>query len=290
VPDVIADMVDVNGIGVYFEDGGAGQPILAIHGFGSSAQSWRPIRRFLPGHRIIAPSLKGAGWSDKPDDGHYGVPEQARLMVALADRLGLRAPVVLGHSFGGAVALETAARLQESLVLRPVGLILINSIAFEQRIPLYMTLLRTPRVGEAFCGLLQSLFAARIRGRVPTMPPLPLQADALPETPHCLLLPGGPEAFLCTARQMIDYPVGELRCGSLQMPTLVLRGPLDPVVPANVAQMLVDSTPHARLVVLPGCGHLPHEQHPHQTACAIATFLHDVGIGAPSPPPLCAAD
>lgn len=275
---MIANALRVEGLRLYYEEGGAGQPALALHGFGSCAQSWRPIRAHLPGLRIIAPDLKGAGWSDKPHGGDYGVPEQARLIVELIDQLGLHRPILVGHSFGGAVALEAAARLQENDRTRPPALVLINSIAFEQYTPFYMVLLRTPRVGEAFCGLLRPVFMRRGHGPVPVMPDLPLSAETLPPAPHCLLLPGGAEAFLRTARQMTDYPVGERRCACLTMPTLVLRGALDPVVPAHVGTTILARTPDARMVCLPRCGHLPHEHSPRATAEAIQAFLSDAGV------------
>ncbi|HCU38355.1 MAG TPA: hypothetical protein DGT21_23940 [Armatimonadetes bacterium] len=277
---MISDVVEINGTRIHYEDGGNGHTVLALHGFGSSCQSWRPLRDCLPGLRIVAPDLKGAGWSDKPTDGAYGVLEQARLMVGVVDALGLEAPIVIGHSFGGAVGLEVAARLQEHAGSAPTGLVLINSIAFEQYIPPYMTLLRTRRVGEVFCGLLKWVFARRRGGRVPTAPGFPMHSEALPAVPHCLLLPGGAEAFLATARQMLEYPVGERRCPSLTMPTLVLRGTRDPVVPGHVARTLLERTPDARLVCLRGCGHLPHEHQPGMTAAAIREFLSDVGIEA----------
>ena len=275
---MISDALEINGIRIHYEDGGTGRPIVALHGFGSSAQSWRRLRDCLPEFRIVAPDLKGAGWSDRPRDGNYGVLEQARLMVGIVEALGLEAPILLGHSFGGAVALEVAACLQEHVRSAPAALVLINSIAFEQYIPPYMTLLRTRHVGEVFCRALGWVFARRLRGRVPTAPKLPLHAETLPAIPHCLLLPGGAEAFLATARQMLEYPVGERRCPSLTAPTLVLRGTRDPVVPAHVARMLVERTPDARLVCLQGCGHLPHEHQSGKTAAAIREVLSGLGI------------
>lgn len=277
---MISDALAIDGICIHYEDSGKGHPIVALHGFGSSGESWRPLHRCLPEFRIVAPDLKGAGWSDKPPDDNYGVLEQARLMVGVVDALGLEAPILVGHSFGGAVALEVAARLQERPETSPAALVLINSIAFEQHIPLYMGLLRTPRVGEAFCSLLRRIFARRLRGRLPLTPELPLESEAPPAAPHCLLLPGGMGAFLCTARQMIEYPVGECRCASLKMPTLVLRGALDPVVPAHVGRTVVERTPNARLVCLAGCGHLPHERSPEKTACVIRDFLGELGLVA----------
>ena len=275
---MISDALEIEGTRIHYEDGGTGHPIVALHGFGSSGQSWRPLRDCLPEFRIVAPDLKGAGWSDKPPDDTYGVLEQARLMVGVVEALGLEAPNLLGHSFGGAVALEVAGCLQEHARSAPAALVLINSIAFEQSIPPYMTLLRTRRVGEVFCSLLRWVFARRLGGRVSTAPELPLHAETLPAIPHCLLLPGGAEAFLATARQMLEYPVGERRCASLTTPVLVLRGNLDPVVPAHVARMLVERTPDARLVCLHGCGHLAHEHQPAKTAAAIRGFLSDLGV------------
>jgi pimeloyl-ACP methyl ester carboxylesterase len=156
----------------------------------------------------------------------------------------------------------------------------INSIAYRQTTPLYMKLLRAPWLGEIVAGLMRAVLKLRAGGRCLDRPRLPIASEALPDIPHCLLQPGGIGGFLCTARQMKQYPVGKLRCPTLQVPTLVLRGERDSVVPMWVHRRLTKELPDGRMVELKGCAHLPQETEPEKTAHAILGFLDEIGLSA----------
>jgi pimeloyl-ACP methyl ester carboxylesterase len=92
------------------QDGPRDAPaLLLIHGTAVSAQSWDPMVPLLTGaHHVIRVDLPGCGKSAKPDDASYAVPDQARRVGAVLDRLGVERAVVVGHSSGGAVATALA--------------------------------------------------------------------------------------------------------------------------------------------------------------------------------------
>ena len=84
-------------------------PLLLIHGFGASTYTWRHIAPELARtHRVIAVDLKGFGQSDKPFDSRYSVFDQAELLAELIEEKDLHNLTLVGHSFGGGIALMLA--------------------------------------------------------------------------------------------------------------------------------------------------------------------------------------
>src|SRR6185369_3170878 len=100
----------VNGVTLYYEDEGAGTPLLLIHGFPLSSKIWsRQIEGLKADFRIIAPDLRGFGGSDAPSSG-YSMDSDADDIAALMDHLCLESAVVCGMSMGGYVLLNLLDR------------------------------------------------------------------------------------------------------------------------------------------------------------------------------------
>lgn len=110
---------------LYYLDRGAGEPLLLIHGLGSSAADWAfQIPALEPHCRVLVPDLPGCGHSAAPERG-YEIAEMARALWALVDGLGLPTVSVVGFSLGGSVALEMALQRPQAVP----RLALINSLA-----------------------------------------------------------------------------------------------------------------------------------------------------------------
>ncbi|MCG7523407.1 alpha/beta hydrolase [Streptomyces sp. OfavH-34-F] len=111
------------------QDGPRDAPVLLlIHGSASSARSWDAlvpllVRDGARAHRVVRVDLLGHGGSDKPDDGSYAIPDQARRVGGVLDRLGVGRAVVVGHSSGGV----TATALAELRPDRVSALVLVNT-------------------------------------------------------------------------------------------------------------------------------------------------------------------
>ena len=132
---------------LYYEEAGKGPPLLLIHGFGASTYTWRHIAPELAQtHRVIAVDLKGFGQSDKPFDSRYSVFDQAELLAELIEEKDLRNLTLVGHSFGGGVALVLALEANQRLEGRIARLVLLDSIAYPQQIPVFFRLLDVPLV------------------------------------------------------------------------------------------------------------------------------------------------
>ena len=146
-------------VNLYYEEQGKGPPVLLLHGFGASTYTWRHITPELARtHRVIAVDFKGFGQSDKPFDERYSVLDQAELIAQLIEDKDLRDLTIVGHSFGGGVALRLALEANTRLGGRIARLVLLDSIAYQQQIPVRSTPRRSRRPPE-------STPSSRARGR-----------------------------------------------------------------------------------------------------------------------------
>ena len=148
-----------NGTQVFHDDRGTGDPpIVLVHGIGNHSHFAAQIEHFQRGHRVIAPDLPGFGHSAPPPNQRYAISDHADHVAWLCDALGLRAPVLIGHSMGGAIAFEIAAArpdLPSALVLLdPLPVFPVPALR-EQRIAL-VAALGGPDYGHALRGFAES--------------------------------------------------------------------------------------------------------------------------------------
>ncbi len=113
-------MIQANGLDIYYEEQGKGQPLILIHGGTLTAASWRPyLAGFAAHYRVITPDSRGHGRTTNPT-GHMSFRALAEDVVALAQALDLHKPLIVGYSDGGQVALEIGMRtpdLPQALVI-----------------------------------------------------------------------------------------------------------------------------------------------------------------------------
>ena len=248
------------------------KPVLVlIHGFGSTLEEFGLILPILinAGYRVVALDLRGHGWSDRPEDGDYSVPAQAKLVQSLLDRLKIEKYVPIGHSWGSSIALELALDHPD----RVPKLIMFNGFFFTAQEPLLFSWSRVPGLGEAIFTLfynerLDEKLAFSMFNPEPFMTEKAVEdALALQERPGTLA------ASLATIRAM-DYTAQEPRHFAVQQPTLLLWGREDQVTPLKYGERMALRIPHARLVVVPRCGHLPMLEGHQLTSDAILRFLN----------------
>ena len=115
---------DVNGFELYYEEHGAGEPIVFHHGFTASRDGWMPIvERLQDRYRCILMDARGAGDSGRPDDG-YDIEQYAADVIGLADHLGLERFTYVGHSMGGGVGMQLGLdyyeRLSKLVLVTPI--------------------------------------------------------------------------------------------------------------------------------------------------------------------------
>jgi len=271
----LGQIIDVSGVKVHYEDVGSGPTVVMVHGFGQSSYVWREMLDRLPQWRIIAPDLKGLGRSDKPDDGRYGLFDQAGFVSAFIDAMQLSSFALVGHSFGGAIAIQLALRLNDGLRKRVRGLALMDSAAFPQRLPWWLKLFCTPILGELAVGIAPPRLGAYLALKLSYANKSAATWQVASAYAAATRMPGGRRALLATARQMVPPDIDGLvdEYGRIDIPALIIWGRNDPTVPLHVGESLQDALPQARLEVIDRCGHCPQEERPEQTASLLRGFL-----------------
>jgi pimeloyl-ACP methyl ester carboxylesterase len=251
-----------NGVKLYYEEQGAGEPVLFIHGLGSSGQDWEvQTAAFSPHYRVITYDLRGHGRSDKPA-GPYSMTQFAGDAAALLQALGVTSAHVVGLSLGGGVAFQLAVD-QPSLVR---SLTIVNS-APEM----------VPRTFKEKFGIWQRLAIVRLMG-LPKMAAV-LSSRLFPDPNHEHLRQMFTErfaqneqpAYLASLHALIGWSV-TARLGEIKCPTLVITADQD-YTPVALKEAYVAKMPNARLTVIANAHHATPMERPEAFNAALAEFL-----------------
>jgi len=251
---------------------GAG-PLLLLHGTGASVHSWRGLMPLLARtHRVIAADLPRHAFTTGHDAYAMSLPAMAREIAALLDALAVQPAAIIGHSAGAAVALQLALAhgfagpiIGLSAALRPFP------GPFAQIFPaVAKALFINPLVPRIFSGTVDLTGGAgrflwrSTRSRI--------DAQGLACYRTLLKHPGHAGGALAMMANW-DLPGLRARMGEARNPVLLVHGADDPAIPLAWAEDAAGWLRQARLEVLPGLGHLAHEEAPEQTHALIAAFL-----------------
>ena len=251
--------------------------LVMLHGFGASLESWRDVQPTLSEHfRLYLVDLKGHGLSSRPRDGRYSLEDQAEIVTAFLDHERLTNVVMVGHSYGGAVALLTMLKILSRTRANPVnGLILIDSAGYPQAFPFFIEALRNPLL-NAFIELTSSRFQARYTLHRLFFDESKVTPDRIERYAQFYRLPGAHYALTQAAKQIlpknVDEFVGNLH--TIDTPTLILWGENDPVIPVSFGSRLNADLQHSQLHIVKNCGHVLHEEQPDQTITLMTDFLN----------------
>ncbi len=260
---------------LYAEEYGHGAPILLVHGLGASTFTWRHIVRPLArNHRVIALDLKGFGRSDKRFGTRYSASDQAALVAAFIAKRNLDSVTLVGHSFGGTVALLTALKLRRE-PWRIARLVVMDAPALKQDYGAAAELLRIPGLPYVAMTITLPELMARLLLRVVSAP-----GRVVPErdirgyaAPFYDL--GSRHAFIETAEAIFAHNrrgMGK-RYRAIDQPTLLVWCRRDRIVPLRTGRRLARLLPNARLAVLGGCNHLPQDEVPGALLTKLRPFI-----------------
>jgi pimeloyl-ACP methyl ester carboxylesterase len=250
---------------------GQGPAVVLLHGQPGSAGDWVRVTALLGDDFLaVVPDRPGYGRTGGQATGFVG---NADAVVALADQVGLDRFIVVGHSWGGGVALATAVRHPG----RVRGLVLVSSVgpgapaAWDDR------LLATPIVGDVLAALTIGATGRLLRiDRVQSLADRRLAGRTLEAVRALTRLTGAGtgtrvwQSFVTEQRSLLsELHLLAPALHSLDVPVAILHGSADRVVPASVATRLVSTIPGARLRVLPGAHHLMPLDHPEEVVEAV---------------------
>lgn len=260
------ETLDVEGVPLHFFRSGAGPTVVLIHGASGNSRDWAMavLPELATRHHVVAFDRPGHGLSEWPGAEGARLSEQARRMRAGLARLGLRRAIVVGHSYGGSVALAWALDAPETVS----GLALVSapSQVWPGGLGATTDLLASGLLGPLFAQtgrfLPRSVAEAAVaRVFAPQDPPpgylerLRLDLVLAPATLRANALQ------LAVLKEQIRAMVP--RYSGLPMPVELIHGTADTIVPLPVhSEPLRRQVPHARLTRLDGIGHMPHHAAP----------------------------
>jgi pimeloyl-ACP methyl ester carboxylesterase len=268
----------LNGHELWYLDSGDGQTVMFIHGLTSSHRNWSHlVEKLNADHRVLAPDLFGHGASEKLM-GDYSLGAHAATLRDLLDRLDIDRVTLVGHSFGGGIAMQFCYLFPE----RVERLVLVSSGGLGRSVS---PLLRAATVPGAQ-WVLPVIASGWVRGRVEAVGRVLTSAGWRASSDTTEIWRGftsladadSRRAFLATTRSVID-PGGQTVSAhdhlplAIEIPTLVVWGTRDRMIPAwhatTAHQVIADS----RVVLFEGAGHFPHLDQPERFAQLLSDFI-----------------
>jgi pimeloyl-ACP methyl ester carboxylesterase len=263
----------------YLTAGTAGLPLVLLHGVGDHAFDWQWVMPALARtHRVYAPDLPGSGGSAKPDV-DYSPAVFARFVATFLDALGVDRAAVIGNSLGGLVGLRLALAEPE----RVAALGLVSSAGLGREVTYALRSLALPGYGKLAVawGKRPPGAAQRALGRSALLfaRPWRVPREWLKEQYRLARLPGFLEAQLATVRSQVGLrgqrEVLVDRLTHLEVPTLVVWGTRDRVLPYSQAREAVSRLPEGSLDLIDDCGHSPQVEQPERFVSSLGEFLSD---------------
>ena len=235
--------VIVKGKRIYYLEGGAGYPVLLVHGNIGSSRWWTRLPE-LPGARFVAPDLPNFGQSDRLEPsqapGSSDIDLYADYLIAFAETLGLDRPVLVGHSLGGAVAISALCRAPELWA---------SSVLVDSAPPSGLV---TPEAHYAAIERFKTdrpLLRSALAAVCPTLDD-PGFLDKL--TDDALRM--NPESFAGNARALARFD-RSAECGAYKGPVLVVWGRRDVIVTEAMSRATAEAFPRGTLEILDHVGH-----------------------------------
>lgn len=270
----------VDGLRFHFKLLGSGPPtFVLLHGFGASLFSWREVLTPLSRKgTVLAYDRPAFGLTERPlqwhGDNPYALPSQVEQLVAWLDHLQVPEAILVGNSAGGTIAVEMALRYPE----RVQALILVDPAIYDSGgIPWFVrALIQFPPFRRLGPLLVRSIASNGIELlKSAWHDPTQITAEILAGYQKPLQVEDWDRALweftLVNGGNGLDGRLKELK-----VPTLILTGDDDRIVPTKQSVRAASEIPGAKLVVIPNCGHVPQEEKPQEFLSALEEFLTDL--------------
>jgi abhydrolase domain-containing protein 6 len=245
---------------------GLSEPVVLVHGFGSSRDSWnRMAGRLTKRYRVIAPDLPGWGESTRIDSESYAYPPQVKRLREFITALGLGRVHLIGHSMGGFICSAYAAQYPGQVIT--LGLIAPHGVTEPQA----SELARSVAAGDnwlvadsipGFERLVNNVFAKR-----PFLPKSVLRMMAQGA------IAGSAKSAKIFVEMQTNEPPLEARLPQIKAPALIIWGEQDRVLHVSCADVFRRGIKNSEVLLLPGSGHMPLVENARQCASAWLSFV-----------------
>jgi pimeloyl-ACP methyl ester carboxylesterase len=271
-----SQFIAVRGMQLHLRDEGPRDdpmPIVLLHGTGASLHTWDGWTRELERERrVIRFDLPGFGLTGPSPDGVYTIESYVDTVLAVADALHLQRFVLAGNSLGGYVAWATAVLHPE----RVDRLILVDAAGYpfqSQSVPLAFRIARTPILNRLMRDVLpRTIVASSLRDVYGD--PSRVTPDLVDRYFDLATRAGNRAALVARFDQTQPGSLAE-RVHEIQVPTLILWGDKDRLIPLEFGERFARDIPDSQLVVFEALGHVPHEEDPARTVAAVLPFIED---------------
>lgn len=249
-------VTNIDGLNINYIDEGSGEPVLLIHGWGSSIKPWQPILGGFEGKRVIALDLPGCGESDILKS-PWELENYCDFILKFLDKIGILNPILVGHSHGGRIALK----LVGDGMLTPKKLILFDSAgipkkkSLKKKIKIYTYktakfFLTLPVLRNSTQGLLDKL--RRHFGSADYRSAAPVMRETMVKVVNRDMRPLMPK---------------------VNCPTLLIWGENDTDTPLSDAKYMEAHIPDCGLCVIKGADHFSFIRNPYQVVAILKSFL-----------------
>jgi pimeloyl-ACP methyl ester carboxylesterase len=251
--------IKVDGLDVRYYAAGQGEPLVVIHGGGGDARTWWDnIAELAVKYAVYAPDLPGFGGS-QPLNGNYYIPELAEFVDKFAASLGLEKFHLVGHSLGGGVALNYALKKPNKVK----KLVLVSSLCLGREISFWVRFFSIPAIVRSVGAVVMGVLDC-VKWLVKKLNPLEF---IMPYISGILLVGENISTF---KQQSL---VLEHRLGEVNVPTLLIWGGRDTIVPVRQAYAAAKVIPDCRVKVFEKRGHNVHRDELKQFSSVLAGFL-----------------
>lgn len=258
------EIVLADGTHVAYLEGGSGEPLLLVHGFGADKDNFTRVARWLvPHYRVIAPDLVGFGESTRLPDADYRYAAQAARLHEFARALGLARVDLGGNSMGGGIAMSYAARWPREVR----SLWLIDAAGIAEAPPGELARIVTTTGANPLMVTRESDYPALIDFVMSDPPWIPgVVMDVLARE----RMANQDLERKVFAQIATDSVSGAVR--GLATPTLIVWGDQDRALSVGTVPVLQALLPNAQAIVMPGVGHAPMIERPQQSAADYVRF------------------
>jgi pimeloyl-ACP methyl ester carboxylesterase len=267
--------VDVAGMKVHMRDEGVRDdpvPIVMLHGTSASLHTWEGWVQALSGkRRLISFDLPGFGLTGPSPNGDYTMESYVAFVRALLDKLGIQRAVLVGNSFGGAVAWNSAIAMPE----RVDKLVLVDSGGYPFKpvsVPIGFRIAQTPVLNRMMLVTLpRSVIESSVRDAYGD--PSKVTPELVDRYYELTLREGNRRALLERFKQSPSDEAPQ-EIPKVKTPTLIVWGGRDRDIPPDNAERFHHDIAGSQVVMFDDLGHVPQEEDPVRTVTAVKQFLH----------------